>query len=153
MSMFLGARKLLTWRRGGAEKNASDPTCSVVSLRVAPSKGWTREVSAETPGYRTLLRLYPQDYRARFAAETIEAFERAAEERRGQGVPALVGFALAEWIGLAAGAADEWMAKWTTDSSIRGRCLPDIRMMRPPDIPREIRLAGAGCSVRPDTGE
>jgi hypothetical protein len=83
----------------------------------------------------------------------LDAFEKAAEERRGQGVPAFVGFVLAEWIGLAAGAGAEWMAKWTTDSSVRGRCLPDIRMMRPPDIPRELWFAGAGRSVGQNTEE
>jgi hypothetical protein len=105
------------------------------------------------PAYRTLLRLYPQDYRSGFAAEMLDAFEKAAEEHRGQGGPALVRFILAEWIGLAAGAAAEWIAKWTTDSSVRGRCLPDIRMMRPPDIPRESWFAGAGRSVGPDAEE
>ncbi|MGO9263005.1 MAG: hypothetical protein ACLQU1_43015 [Bryobacteraceae bacterium] len=104
-------------------------------------------------GYRSLLRLYPEDYRARFAAEMLAAFERAAEERRRQGGPAFIRFVLAEWIGLAAGAGAEWMAKLTTDRSVRGRCLPDIRMMRPPDIPRELWFAGAGWSSGPDIEE
>jgi hypothetical protein len=31
--------------------------------------------------YRTLLRLYPADYRAMFASEMLRAFDRVAEER------------------------------------------------------------------------
>jgi len=90
--------------------------------------------------YGTLLRLYPSDYRARFAAEMLNAFERAAAERRGH---------VAELIGLMIGASREWIAKLTTDSSVRGRCLPDLRMMRPPGVPREVWFAGGerpGCS-------
>jgi hypothetical protein len=99
--------------------------------------------------YRTLLRLYPRDYRAMFAAEMLTAFEMAAEERRGQGGHVLVRFALAELIGLMIGAGAEWIAKLTTNSSVRGRCLPDLRMMRPPGVPRELWFAGASASVGP----
>ncbi len=97
--------------------------------------------------YRTLLGLYPRDYGAMFAAEMLNAFEKAAEERRGQGGPAFARFVVAEFIGLMAGAVTEWIAKLTTNSSVRGRCLPDLRMMRPPGVPRELWFAGACMSV------
>jgi len=80
--------------------------------------------------YRTLLRLYPADYRAMFAAEMTRAFDRLVEERH----DCLAG----ELLGAVAGAAREWVAKWTTDPSVRGRSLPDLRFMRPPNIPKEL---------------
>ena len=80
--------------------------------------------------YRTLLRLYPADYRAMFAAETARAFDRLVEERRD--------CLASELPGVVAGAAREWIAKWTTDPSVRGRSLPDLRFMRPPNIPKEL---------------
>lgn len=83
--------------------------------------------------YGILLRLYPHDFRARFAAEMLITFERAAEERG----------LVAELIGLIIGAGREWIAKLTTDRSVRGRCLPDLRMMRPPGVPREVWFAHA----------
>jgi hypothetical protein len=101
--------------------------------------------------YRTLLRLYPADYRALFAAEMNSAFEKAAAERRAQGVASLVRFALTEWIGLTIGAGAEWLAKFTTDASVRGRCLPDLRMIRPPGVPRELWFAGARMSAGPSS--
>jgi hypothetical protein len=96
-----------------------------------------------TKVYCVLLRLYPWDYRAMFAAGMLHAFENEAEERPGQ--RRFVRFFLAELLGLTIGAGTEWIAKWTTDNSVRGRCLPDVRMMRPPGIPREIWFAGV-CS-------
>ena len=92
--------------------------------------------------YRTLLRLYPRDYRARFALEMQNAFERAAEEHRRSGIPVFLRFLLGEFIGLFEGAGAEWIAKLTTDRSVRGRCLPDVRMMRPPGVSRELWFAG-----------
>ncbi|HTS32195.1 MAG TPA: hypothetical protein VMH81_40270 [Bryobacteraceae bacterium] len=100
--------------------------------------------------YRTLLRLYPNDYRALFAAEMSRAFRQAAEERRRQCGPAFVGFLLSELAGLLIGASAEWISKWTTDRSVRGRSLPDLRMLRPPGVPREVWFAGA-CLSAPDT--
>jgi hypothetical protein len=79
--------------------------------------------------YRTLLRLYPADYRAMFAAEITRAFDRLVEERHSLA---------AELLGLIAGAAREWVSKWTTDPSVRGRSLPDLRMMRPPNLSKEL---------------
>ena len=48
---------------------------------------------------------------------------------------------------LAAGAAAEWAAKLTTEPSVRGRSLPDVRMMRPAGVPREVWFAGDRKSV------
>jgi hypothetical protein len=91
--------------------------------------------------YRTLLRLYPSDYTALFALEMQNAFEQKAEERRLRSRPVFVRFLLGEFIDLLIGAGAEWIAKLTTDSSVRGRCLPDLRMMRPPGLPRELWFA------------
>ena len=91
--------------------------------------------------YRTLLRLYPADYRARFAREMQNAFERA-QERRLLSRPDFIRFLLREFTGLLTGAGAEWIAKLTTDSAVRGRCLPDLRMMRPPGVPRDLWFAG-----------
>ncbi len=92
--------------------------------------------------YRTLLRLYPSDYRALFALEMQTAFERAAEEHRLLRRPVFIRFLLGEFVGLVSGVSAEWIAKLTADSSVRGRCLPDLRMMRPPGVPRELWFAG-----------
>jgi hypothetical protein len=67
--------------------------------------------------YRILLRLYPYDYRVRFGAEMLATLNRSRP--------------FTEVAGLLAGAAREWIAKWTTPVAIRGRHLPDVRMMRP----------------------
>src|SRR5215467_8270804 len=99
-------------------------------------------MSAEQ-SYRTLLRLYPNDYRAQFAFEMRSAFGRAAEEHRLLGRPVFIRFLLGEFVGLLSGVGGEWIAKLTTDSSVRGRSLPDLRMMRPPGVPRELWFAGA----------
>src|SRR2546425_11479547 len=100
--------------------------------------------------YRALLRLYPSDFRALFAAEMLHAFDKAAEERRELGRLAFVHFALAELIGLATGAGAEWIAKLTTSNSVRGRFLPDLRMMRPPGVPPELWFAGTSVTSLPD---
>ena len=81
--------------------------------------------------YATLLRLYPRDYRAMFGVEMRQSFEMAANERRA-----------AELLGLVMGAVREWMAKLTTDRAVRGRVLPDLVMMRPPGVPKEVHFAG-----------
>jgi hypothetical protein len=93
--------------------------------------------------YRTLLWLYPNDYTALFAMEMLHAFEQAAEERRRQSGPAFIRFLLGEFIDLLIGAGAEWIAKLTTNSSVRGRCLRDFRMMHPPGVPRALWFAGA----------
>jgi hypothetical protein len=92
--------------------------------------------------YRVLLQLYPHDYRAMFATEMWAVFEQTSKERRRLENRALVRFFLREFIGLLIGAGAEWIAKWTTDRSVRGRCLPDLRMMRPLGVPRELWFTG-----------
>jgi hypothetical protein len=97
--------------------------------------------------YKTFLGLYPRDYRALFAGEMLNAFERVAEECRAQGRAVFIRFTLGELAGLVISAGAEWIAKLTTDKSIRGRCLPDVVMMRPPGVLREVWFAAAPASV------
>lgn len=59
--------------------------------------------------YELLLILYPRAHRAEFAEEMKQVFEAAAAERRGQGRAAYLGFAVAEIVGLIAGAARAWL--------------------------------------------
>jgi hypothetical protein len=99
--------------------------------------------------YEILLRLYPRDYLARFAVEMSTAFEEAAAERRPQGRSAYLRFAVAELLGLTMGAAVEWLAKLTTDTSTRGRTLPDRLLMRPPGVSWEAHYA-AGFLKTPE---
>jgi len=37
----------------------------------------------------------------------------------------------------------EWIAKLTTTSSVRGRSVPDLRMMRPAGVPKEMWFCSA----------
>jgi hypothetical protein len=97
--------------------------------------------------YESLLRLYPRDYRAMFATEMSSAFEEASAERRSQGWGAYARFTLAELMALTIGAAVEWIAKLTTDSSVRGRSLPDRLLMRPPGVSWDAHYAGAFLNV------
>jgi len=98
--------------------------------------------------YEALLRLYPHDYRVLFATEMLNAFKQATAERRQQPGLIFIRFLLVEFVGLLIGAGAEWIAKLTTNSSVRGRCLPDLRMMRPPGVPRELWFAGTCVNVR-----
>ena len=79
--------------------------------------------------YRALLRLYPYDYRVAFEAEMLDMLR--AE-----------GLRWTELLGLARGAAAEWIAKLTTDRAERGRCLPDLRMMRPAGVAQSVWFRG-----------
>jgi hypothetical protein len=85
--------------------------------------------------YQALLTLYPYDYRAAFAAEMAAALETVDARRHGQ-----------ELAGLLTGAAAEWIAKLTTDPGVRARSLPDLRMMRPAGMPRELWFGRTPCS-------
>jgi hypothetical protein len=91
--------------------------------------------------YRALLRLYPCDYTASFADEMLAAFRAGLGERCGRGD--LTAFLLTEFAGALAGAAREWIAKLTTDRAVRGRFLPDLRMMRPAGVSREDWFSAA----------
>ena len=73
--------------------------------------------------YAMLLRLYPYDYRSRFGAEMLATFNKARPVK--------------ELAGLLTSAAREWIAKWTTANWIRGRHLPDDRMMRPAGVSKQ----------------
>lgn len=101
--------------------------------------------------YSALLGLYPYDYRVRFAGEMQEAFAEALEDRRKQRKRSIPLFVAAELTVLAFGAAREWSAKLTSDSSRRGRTLPDIRKMRPANITREEWFAAAGVADQSHT--
>ena len=79
--------------------------------------------------YRALLGLYPYDYRVAFEAEMLDMLR--AE-----------GLRWTELLGLARGAAAEWIAKLTTDPAERGRCLPDLRMMRPAGVAQSVWFRG-----------
>jgi hypothetical protein len=93
--------------------------------------------------WELFLRLYPTDYRTRFSAEMSQAFGNAVDESHAQGWFGFVRFAAVELTGLAIGAGTEWFARFTTDRSVRGRCLPDLRMMRPPGVPGKLWFAEA----------
>jgi len=71
--------------------------------------------------YRTLLRLYPSDYRSRFAPEMLHVFEHALEEHRRQSVVGYIRFLIRECRHLLTGAGREWTARLTTDASVRLR--------------------------------
>ena len=92
--------------------------------------------------YDILLRLYPADYRALFAAEMLTAFEEAADERRERGRAVFARFVLAELAGLVIGAGAEWSAKFTQDAfqsnisaSAKARWL--LLRMRPLGVSRD----------------
>jgi len=91
--------------------------------------------------YQTLLRLYPWDYATAFSADMTTAFDQACEEQRRRGRDHFVRFAASELAGLIWGAGSEWLAKLTTEDSVRGRSLPDLRMVRPVGVTRELWFA------------
>jgi hypothetical protein len=71
--------------------------------------------------YGLLLRLYPYDYRRWFEREMLQCFDANGRSSR-------------ELWGALAGCLAEWNAKLTTDPTVRGRVLPDLRLMRPAGI-------------------
>jgi len=77
-----------------------------------------------------------------FARDMRNAFDMTVEEIRSGGLAVLLRFAAVELLGLANGTVSEWIAKLTTDKSVRGRVLPDLVMMRPPGVTREVHFAG-----------
>jgi hypothetical protein len=91
--------------------------------------------------YQALLRLYPWDYATAFSADMTTAFDQACEEQRRRGRGHFVRFATSELAGLIWGAGREWLAKLTTEESVRGRSLPDLRMMRPVGVTQELWFA------------
>ncbi len=87
--------------------------------------------------YRAALRLYPADYRLRFAGEMRTTFREALAERRWR-----VWFTIAECGSVVLGAGLEWISKLTTDAAVRGRRLPDCRVMRPVGVTSQEWAAG-----------
>ena len=87
--------------------------------------------------FRSILRLYPYDYRVWFAPEMPACFEAARCRGRG----------LSELAILAARLPAEWTAKLVTDPAVRGRALPDVRMMRPVGVPKHVWFRSAPCSL------
>src|SRR5262245_53147718 len=92
--------------------------------------------------YASIIRLYPKDFQYRFAGEMQTAFAARLNERPKHAFA--ICYAFKEVAGAVAGAAREWIAKMTTDRSIRSRHLPDLRMMRLPWVPRPHMV----CSTR-----
>jgi len=92
--------------------------------------------------YDILLRLYPADYRALFAAEMSATFEEAARERRGHGWAVFARFTFAELAGLLIGAGAEWGAKFTpvarlSNNSPSAAAYMLLQKMRPPAVGRD----------------
>lgn len=85
---------------------------------------------------RLLLRLYPYDYRLWFAPDMLDSIGGACQAGRGA----------REVMALARGLPVEWTAKWFTDRAVRGRALPDVRMMRPAGVPRQVWFRRSPCS-------
>jgi hypothetical protein len=94
--------------------------------------------------YRSLLLLYPKEYRAIFAAEMQASFERGFAEQRGL---ALARFTIAEIAGLLKGAAAERFAKMTSSAYMNRLCLSE--RMRPANVTRE-EWWPAGAAVPED---
>ena len=84
--------------------------------------------------YQALLSLYPWDYATAFSEDMRIAFEEACGEQGRRGRWNFVRFVSSELSSLVWGAGKEWFAKRTTEKSVRGRSLPDLRKMRPVGI-------------------
>jgi hypothetical protein len=93
--------------------------------------------------FQALLRLYPWDYATAFSAEMTAAFDEACQEQRRRGRRPFIRFATSEFVGLIWGAGSEWLAKLTTEEWVRGRYLPDLRMMRPVRVSQVLWFAPA----------
>jgi len=111
--------------------------------------------------YCRLLRLYPPDYRAFFAAEMAAAFDEALIDERCRRLTGFIALVFAELTGLLIGACREWMARLAyslshTNGYIGGGGLPDRLLMRPPGIGWETYYGrGTTCSadeVRDEAG-
>jgi hypothetical protein len=74
---------------------------------------------------RAAMELYPYDFRATFAADMLVTLDESPPSFR-------------DLISIISGAAREWFVKLTSDRYVRARAFPDVRMMRPPGISKEI---------------
>ena len=84
--------------------------------------------------YKILIRLYLVDIRVLYGQEMVSTFEAGLNERRRHGRVASVRFLFGELIWLLCDAAEEWVVKLSSHPSFRGRCLPDLRLVRPPGV-------------------
>jgi hypothetical protein len=98
--------------------------------------------------YHGLVTLYPWDYATVFSEDMKITFDEACEEYRVRGRWQFVCFAAAEVFSLGWGVGKEWLAKLTTEESVRGRSLPDLRKMRPVGIAYEVWFASLDRSPR-----
>ncbi len=98
--------------------------------------------------YRALVTLYPWDYATVFSEDMKITFDEACEEYRVRGRWQFVCFAATEVFSLVYGVGKEWLAKLTTEESVRGRSLPDLRKMRPVGIAYEVWFASLDRSAR-----
>jgi hypothetical protein len=95
--------------------------------------------------YDTLLRLYPPEHRASFAAEMLAVFEEAAGEHYAYGRLARIRFAVAELIGLVIGAGVEWVEKILRPASyIKTGC---TRAQPQSTLPQEVMEAQARVNL------
>jgi hypothetical protein len=95
--------------------------------------------------YIFLLSLYPWDYSACFSSEMLDTFQAACVQHRRRGRLSFAWMVVWELSGLVVGALREWSAKLTTDEAVRGASMPDLRMMRPARVPRELWFGSAGA--------
>lgn len=85
---------------------------------------------------RSLLGLYPYDYRLWFAPEMLDSIDEACRDGRGP----------RELAALARRLPAEWIARAGTDGAVRGRALPDVRRMRPVGVPQQVWFRRSPCS-------
>jgi len=95
-----------------------------------------------TSAYKTLLRVYPPEYREMFAHEMLDAFEGAFQERWRGGKSSLLLFLFLELVSILKGALTEWIARFTysiyhSSSYLSRSCLPNRLLMRPAGVARE----------------
>jgi hypothetical protein len=85
--------------------------------------------------YEWILRFYPAQFRANFAAEMLQVFDEAIERVRGQGALSLMRFTGREIVGVLAGLVREWIARsWAPDLYVVARSTRSSE----PDLPPEI---------------
>lgn len=98
--------------------------------------------------YLFFLSLYPWDYSASFSDEMLGSFQAACLQFRRRGCLSFAWMIVRELSGLVVGSVREWRAKLTTDEAVRGASLPDLRMMRPVRLARELWFARVGAIPR-----
>jgi len=98
--------------------------------------------------FLSLLSLYPWDYSACFSSEMLDTFQAACLQHRRRRHLSFAWMVVRELSGLVVGALREWSAKLTTDEAVRGASMPDLRMVRPARVPRELWFGSAGDMSR-----